>query len=120
MIPWTQDVYYQLYSLENRHGIMPVIAHVERYILKQGRRNMDQLFEMGYPVQITAEMFLHRQSRKGAIELLKNNDALIASDCHNLQIRRPNLGEAMQALEKKYGAQIAGDAVFLMDEILTD
>ncbi|MBE6933588.1 MAG: hypothetical protein E7462_00820 [Ruminococcaceae bacterium] len=104
---WDDEMFRQLYSMEVRRGIMPMIAHLDRYFQNQRKRDMDRLLEMGYPIQISAEALFHRFARKKALDMLENYDALLISDCHNLPARKPNMGDAMKVIEKKCGKQIA-------------
>ena len=118
--PWTPEVFYRLYNLENRCGILPMIAHVDRYFFYQSRKNIEQLLEMGYPVQVSAEALSHWVSRKNAINLLKKNYGVLISDCHNTNTRRPNMADGLQVIEKKLGKQTALEIVEWTESILED
>ena len=118
--PWSGNVFTQLYGIENRRGIMPVIAHVDRHFRTQSRRNLYKLFAMGYPLQVSAEALLKFTTRRKALELLKYSDGLLISDCHNLGTRSPKLGAAMAVVEKKLGARMARDIASITDDVLQD
>lgn len=118
--PWTHEMFRQLYSLEGRRGIVPMIAHVERYIHCQEKRSIERLLDMGYPVQVSAGALEYLFSRRKALNLLINYDGLLISDCHNVLDRPPNLGDGLRRLEKKLGRQTAWDIASLTDDILTD
>lgn len=120
VMPWTDNVFRELYSLEVRRGVMPMIAHLDRYFHCQRKKDIERLLEMGYPVQVSAEALFYLFDRKWALKLLENYDGLLISDCHNLSDRAPNLGNAMKIVEKKLGRQVAGEIAAITDEILTD
>lgn len=116
--PWHGDMFRQLYSLEGRRGIIPMIAHAERYFLCQSRKNMDRLLEMGYPLQVSAVALLFRFGRRQALQLLEQYDGVLISDCHNMDIRRPNMGDALKFIEKKRGQHVASEIAWITDQIL--
>ena len=120
MIPWTGDIFAQLYRMENRRGIMPVIAHVDRYFRTQTKSNLHRLLSMGYPVQVSAEAVLRFSTRRRALELLQYCDGVLISDCHNLEARPPRLGPAMAMIEKKLGSRMAYEIAAMTTDILQE
>lgn len=116
--PWTHEMFRQLYNLEGRRGIMPMIAHVERYLHCQEKRSIERLLGMGYPVQVSAEALLRVFSRRKALELLVGCDALLISDCHDVLHRKPNMAAALKVMEKKLGYRMAWELVSLTDDAL--
>lgn len=117
--PWTDSVFRELYSLEGSRGVIPMIAHVDRYFYFQKKKDIERLLEMGYPVQVSAEALTRFYTRKKALDLLGNYDGLLISDCHNSTVRVPNTGDAMKIIEKKLGRKMAKEIATLTDEILT-
>ena len=117
-VPWSGDIFAQLYGIENRRGIMPVIAHVDRYFRNQSKRNLYKLFTSGYPLQISAEAVLHLANRRQALEVLKYCEGMLISDCHNLTTRPPKLGPAMALVEKKLGKRMAEEIADITADIL--
>ena len=113
-------IFRELYSLESRRGVIPMIAHLDRYLHVQKRRDIERILEMGYPVQVSAESLSHFYLRKQALGLLEKFDGILISDCHNMSDRRPNLMDAMKLIEKKLGRAAAGKVAAMTDEILTD
>lgn len=118
--PWTDSVFRELYCLEERRGITPMIAHLDRYFYFQKKRDIERILEMGYPVQVSAEALSHFFLRKQALELLNQYDGLLISDCHNLTDRAPNLANAMRIVESKLGGRMAGKISAMTDEALSD
>ncbi len=120
MTPWTDSIFRELYNLESRRGVIPMIAHLDRYLHLQKKRDIERILEMGYPVQVSAESLSHFYLRRQALELLEKYDGLLISDCHNLTDRPPNLKGAMKVIEKKLGRCAAGRIAAMTDEVLGD
>lgn len=120
MMSWTDSIFRELYNMESRRGVIPMIAHLDRYLHLQKKRDIERILEMGYPVQVSAESLSHFYLRKQALELLEEYDGLLISDCHNLTDRPPNLGGAMKMIEKKLGGCAAGKIAAMTDEVLSD
>ena len=118
--PWGDIVYHQLYRLEGRRGIMPMIAHVNRYFRSQSKRNLLRLLDMGYPVQISVEALRSIFDRKWAMNLLRYSDALLISDCHNMLDRKPNMDMGIKRIEKKLGRELTREIIDLTDDVLLD
>lgn len=102
--PWNDGLINQLYDLMGKRGITPIIAHLERYMKGQRSSYIEDIFSLGVPIQISADMLLHPMSRLKALSLLRQRRVhVLASDCHNMDKRPPNLGQAMEILERKLG-----------------
>lgn len=115
------------------NGYKPVIAHLERYICLEGNLGMvDRLIEMGAAVQINCRSFMHRESHEGAgirwitgrsragfalerktrwaYALLDNGLVhLIASDCHDDDVRRPVLRQTLEAMQDRCSEDMLAD-----------
>lgn len=117
-LSWTDSVLRSLNSLESRRGVIPVIAHLDRYFYTQKKKDIDELLAMGYPIQISAEALFQFFTKKKALEVLEKYDGLLISDCHNLTDRRPNVERALKIVEKKLGSWAAKEIADLSDEIL--
>ena len=120
MIPWTDTVFNLLHSLESRRGLMPMIAHVDRYFHCQKKEQLERLLEMGYPIQVSSGALLRNLGRVRALRLIRDYDALLISDCHTTKNRCPNLGEALKIVRKKLGSAVADRASRFTDEVLSD
>lgn len=90
-----------------KQDILPVIAHPERHAIFQSQPDkLAPFVEVGCPLQITAASLLGNfgsAARQAAGKLLQQGLVdVIASDCHNLQYRPPNL---------RNGVASAGDII---------
>ena len=103
--PWTDRVYQDLEDLYSKQGLLPIVAHVERYFGRFSTYGIpQQLEELPVLVQANAEFFLQRSTSAKALRMLKKKQIhLLGSDCHDLTSRKPNLMEAVALIEKKLG-----------------
>lgn len=108
--PWGSLLLDQLYELLACTRFIPVIAHLERYFAGQKRAHIQELYAMGLPIQFSASSVLELTRRGGVLRALRSRSpCLLASDCHDLDRRRPDLGPAGQVLERKLDAGIRAD-----------
>lgn len=89
-------------------GIVPIIAHIERYIdIQKKTSNISELISMDVYVQMNGEFVNSLMTRKKALNLLSNDIVqLLGSDCHNMTSRKPDLDKTCQILRKKFGGDI--------------
>lgn len=104
-VPWPEDFYRELAAIYDRWGIVPIVAHVERYagrLLHRGiLRKLEQLPVM---IQANADYFLTGGTSALAMRMLKAGQIhLLGSDCHNLSCRKPNLAAAVERIQSKLG-----------------
>lgn len=101
--PWDARVIGEVAELSAASGVVPVIAHIDRYRL-QLRKWGDELLSRGVLFQCNATAFLQMGSRGWALkQLAMDRIRFIGSDCHNLTTRKPNLAEAAEVIRKKLG-----------------
>ena len=103
--PWPESLYRDLERIWHSWGIVPVIAHIDRYVSPlRINRISRRLEELPVLVQANASFFLRRGTSAMALRMLKKNQIhLLGSDCHNLTDRKPNLGAAAAMIRKKQG-----------------
>ena len=103
---WNSSVIREVNTIIGR-GIVPIIAHLERYIRMQDPDTLERLLQLKALVQVNAGALLRFSSRGHARSMLKDGVAqLIGSDCHNMTTRKPNMGPAVAYLEKKHMADV--------------
>lgn len=120
--PWTESMYRELEGIWVKQGLMPVIAHVDRYIAPFRTFGIpEKLAELPVLVQANAEFFLDRRTSRMALRLLREDKIqLLGSDCHNLSSRKPNLGQALTLIEKKLGRETLDRIVRCGNELLCE
>lgn len=117
--PWGDSDLREIEGLLDR-GLKPVIAHAERYYpYQRGKHIFDELYSLPVLVQINAEAFLSRKTRRLALALFRAGNAhLLGSDCHNVVSRPPNLADGRRMIEKKLGALCLMQIDRLGEEVL--
>lgn len=105
-LPETERVIFELRA----SGIIPVLAHVERYrAIQQDHSKLHALLQQGVLAQLTASSLIGMQGRTArhcAEALLKKGFIqCIASDAHGLQKRPPAVASGLQAAVRLLGRE---------------
>jgi protein-tyrosine phosphatase len=104
---WTRHTYQTLEHLALSRGIIPIIAHIERY--PEFRNDADiilKLQDVNAMIQLNSISFVDRRTKRKALKMLKNGYVnFIGSDCHNLTSRPPDIDEALRVIQKKLGSK---------------
>lgn len=95
-----------------REGVIPVIAHVERYqYLMQEYDRLCELMKMGAVMQMNSRSLLGRRFDKRVKlcrKMVQNGFIhFLGSDCHNEEERPPKMQEPYEAVAKYCGIQTA-------------
>lgn len=91
---------------------LPIIVHPERnQTFVRMPQKLKTLTDMGCPLQITASsitgLFGEEAQKNAELLLQEGRVSAIASDCHNLKGRKPNLNEGLLAAQLLVGASAA-------------
>lgn len=101
---WSRRMLSELSILQEVRGVKLILAHVERYRTFQPAGLLEELHSSGMHLQCNASFFLRWQTRRLALSMLrKQMISFVASDCHGLDYRPPNLGDAWTLIGKKLG-----------------
>ncbi len=119
-VPWTDRMYRELQDIHYKLGLIPIIAHVDRYMKPfQTFGIPERLAELPVLVQANADFFLRPMTRGLALRLLRDGAIhLLGSDCHNLTTRVPNLDRAIQIIQKRLGPEALAHIQTCADEVL--
>lgn len=103
--PWQDTDLQELSEIHSRFGIVPIIAHVDRYIAPFRTHGIpDKLSQIPVLVQANGEFFLRPATAAMALRMLRRDQIhLFGSDCHNLTSRKPNLGDARAVIQRRIG-----------------
>lgn len=101
--PWSERSFDELQGIRHKRGLIPVIAHLDRYITPLRRFGIPaRLAQMPVLVQINGEALFHRGSRSMVLRMMREGRVhLLGSDCHSMGSRKPNLGDAFRILETR-------------------
>ena len=122
MGPWTEQMYRELAGIYEKHGIIPIIAHIDRYISPMHFKGvMERLEQLPVCVQANAESFVRRNSKRMMLRLLRYGQLhLLGSDCHDLNDRAPNLEEAVKTILRHLGPDAIGHIQYFEHKLLKD
>lgn len=103
------------------NNCMPIIVHPERNrTFVDNPSKLQPFIDLGCPMQVTASSLSGKfgdDVKDMAFALLETGKAKhIASDCHNLKGRRPDLGEVMQYLPEHIQSMVVAATESLIGE----
>jgi len=99
--PWTDRTMRGVELLANTWGIIPIIAHIERYAGVADKEYLEELMDSDFPIQLNAGNFGMRKTEKNALRLIRNGRIqVLGTDSHNMDRRPPNMKLAVQELKK--------------------
>ncbi len=99
---WSNELYEAVYNVQTL-GLKPIMAHIERFL--QFRKEFEQLKSLDVIFQVNSESFLHRPMRKELLKLFDEGYVqLLGSDMHNTSSRPNTMPEALEIIEKHFGA----------------
>ena len=79
-----------------------MLAHLERYLGRQKKEHIQELYRLNVPIQLSAGCLLHPMERWKLLRQLREGQSFfLASDCHGTQRRTPDLGPAADAAKKR-------------------
>lgn len=102
---WTDRMLSELSEIHEKQGLIPIIAHIDRYIgVFHSCVSFDDLASLPVLVQMGTDFFVRRSTKKRAIKMFKCGIVhLLGTDAHNMSSRRPNMDKAMEILTKALG-----------------
>ena len=117
---WSDRMYQELGEISEKQGLIPVIAHVDRYLGTFSTRGIpEKLMDRGCLIQINASALLTPLARRLSLKMLRREQIhLLGSDCHDLSSRPPRLGEAVEKLRSAVGEGALDSLDALGEQIL--
>ncbi len=114
MMPWTGSMLNEIAACGENLGVLPVIAHVDRYMrLLRDSSLLEQVRRRHMPAQVNASWFLRRETRRAALDALRSGRvAFLGSDCHDMADRAPNLGPAAEWIRRSGGGEALDALMF--------
>ena len=101
---WDRYVKDELINMSAVCGVVPVVAHVERCLPSQERKFFEAFRSSDVLFQVNSSFIITRSTRRRAIGLLKKGlIQFIGSDCHGIDSRPPEIGEAYRIITGKLG-----------------
>ncbi len=117
---WTSHMIEEVGIIASTTGIMPVAAHIERY-LDQPRKLLKEFLNLNIFIQSNAEYFLDRHTQHKALKMLKKGTiTFLGTDAHNLGRRSVNIGPAIDIIEHKIGDRFIKQLDDYQHQIISD
>ena len=118
-IPWTDRIIKEVHNIVGEQGLIPVIAHIDRYIKAQSKRSLFRLLDSEALVQANAAGFYTSGIANKIKKLFVNGKInFIGSDCHNMAERIPDFDKAAEKLAKSYKEPIVNAFLKQADKLL--
>lgn len=98
----TDSMLREIESIYTDRGLIPIIAHVERYLQAMHvKEQLRQLEQLPCLLQINASYVIDRHTKKSALNLLKQGSVqLVGSDCHSSTWRKPSMDQVFDILNE--------------------
>lgn len=105
MISWTPRMIKEIYKIYDNLGLIPIIAHIDRYIeIFRDKKIVTVFDEMPAVIQASASFFNERKTAGTAIRMLKKgNIHILGTDMHNMTTRVPNMKPCIDLIVRKAG-----------------
>ncbi|MBQ2933283.1 MAG: hypothetical protein IJE02_01535 [Clostridia bacterium] len=121
--PVTKTVLQDIIDISERQGLVPILAHIERYNRVSGFKKLLKLIADGYALaHINAGAVVTKESVRLCDKLIKGGYvSFLASDTHSPQNRPPLLEAAFDTIGERLGRSAANrlklKSVRLLEEI---
>lgn len=104
---WSDSMYRELALISEKQGLVPIIAHINRYVsLMTSGRISQKLAEIPVMVQANGGFFHRKTTAPLAQGMLRRGQIhLLGSDCHNMTSRKPNLADAEAVIRRRLGPE---------------
>lgn len=115
---WGENIIDELMDMASSEEVTVVLAHIERYISKQGKKQLKRLTDSGILMQANATFFTSVFTRRRALSMLKRGMIhIIGSDCHGISRRPPYIKKAYDIIEKKLGSEFVTKLLSFSDSL---
>lgn len=103
---WSNGVLEDLFSIKSNLEIIPIVAHIDRYLRIQPKDIIERLFDQDILIQANADGFINPATKKKMLKFIGDDKVdFLGSDCHDMQKRVPNLLPASQIISQKTSEQ---------------
>ncbi len=107
-LPYTKQFEYSIIDSLDRmmcnYNLTPIIAHIDRYpYIGKNLSIVNELIDIGCMIQVNADSVINPQMRDFIWALMDESLIdFVASDCHNLADRKPNVPDALKIVSEEY------------------
>ncbi len=116
---WTTTVTDEIIALHECAGLLPVLAHIERYTYHE--RVLKNLLAHHVLIQSNSAFFYSFRTKRRALRMLKREEIhLLGSDCHNMHTRIPDLARCAEVIQKRCGEAFLQSCAAFGETLLKD
>ena len=120
--PITKIVLQDIIDIRERQGLIPIMAHIERYAKVPGYKKLLKLISEGYALaHINAGGILSKETARVCEKLVKKGlVSFMASDTHSLISRPPQIKEALDFITDRLGKSASNRLVIKSNQLLEE
>lgn len=120
--PIKKTVLQDIIDINERQGITPILAHIERYSKVSGFKKLLRLITDGYAVaHINAGAVVTKETTRLCQKLIKRGYiSYIASDTHSQKYRPPRISQAFEVITDKLGKSVTNRLKIKSNQLLEE
>lgn len=120
--PITKIVLRDIMDIKEHQGLIPILAHIERYSKLKGYKKVLQLISDGYALaHINAGAVLSKEESKCCEKLIKGGYvSYLASDTHSPDHRPPQIKDALNVISERFGRSAANRFIIKGNKLLEE
>ena len=120
--PVTKTVLQDIIDINEQQGLVPILAHIERYSKVKGFKKLLKLISDGYALaHINAGAVVAKETARLCDRLIKGGYVTyLASDAHSPEHRPPQISDALEAIASRLGKSAANRLVIKSNRLLEE
>ena len=118
----TKTILQDIININERFGIIPILAHIERYSKAKGYKELLRVISDGYALaHINGDGLLSKETSRCCAKLIKGGYvSFLASDTHSINRRPPKIKDALEFIENKFGKSTANRLIIKSNSLLQE
>ena len=120
--PITKTVLQDIIDINEQQGLVPILAHIERYNKVSGYKKLLKLISDGYALaHINATALVAKESVRLCEKLIKRGYvSFLASDTHSIHSRPPHIDKALSVIGDRLGRSAANRLIIKSNRLLEE
>lgn len=120
--PITKTVLQDIIDINERQGLMPILAHVERYAKVSGYKKLLKLVAEGYALaHFNAGGIVSKETARICEKLIKSGlVSFVASDTHSPEHRPPQFDKAFKTITERLGQSASNRLIIKSNRLLEE
>lgn len=118
----TKTVLQDIIDIKEQQGLIPILAHIERYSKVKGFKKLLKLILDGYAIaHINAGAVITKETTRLCEKLIKGGYAsFLASDTHSVHNRPPLIKDALDVIADRLGRSAANRLIIKSNALLEE